>query len=171
MARSVNYQSDAILVKFMHFEPVYGEFNLETGEYEGDNFNEFATQDSFDCLVCGLVDALKQRFPSLEDVPPFRECSGTDALLWSLSDRECTPILRNGNCAVFLAEYCGLISLSFCRISDFYDGDWRTSGLNEHWIRSAENGINEAIDSVTERLICCGRFSNGEALYSRAANL
>ena len=170
MARSVNYQSDAVLIKYTHFEPVYGEFNPETGEYEGDNLNEFETQDSFDCLVCDIVAALKHRFPSLEDVPPFRECSGTDALLWSLSDRECTPVLRNGNCAVFLAEYCGLISLSFCRISDFYDGDGRTSGLNERWIRKAESGIDSAIDSVAERLICCGRFSNGEALYSRAAN-
>ena len=105
MARSVNYQSDAVLIKYTHFEPVYGEFNPETGDYEGDNFNEFETQEAFGNFVCGLVDALKQRFPSLEDVPPFRECSGTDAP----ERMRCSGVCRTGNvpqyCATETARY------------------------------------------------------------------
>ena len=162
MSRSVSYQSGAELVKFTHIEPVYGEYNPETGEYEGEEYNELATQDEAENLIENITWALSTGFPSFEKVPRQDRA-------WARADRECWPVLQNGNCVVYLSEYCGLISISFVPADeggDYCYGD--RLGIQRDWIQTVEKKIDAAIESVAERLICCGHFSNGEGVYAPA---
>ena len=168
MSRSVNYQPGAELVKFTHIEPVYGEYNPDSGEYEGEEYNELATQDEAECLLGNITRALAEAIPSFRQVPARGLDRSLDCL-WTATDRECWPILWNGSAAVYLSEYCGLVSISIVpadEVGDYCYGD--RLGIQRHWIQTVEKKIDAAIESVAERLICCGHFSNGEGVYAPA---
>ena len=168
MSRTVSYQSGAELVKFTYVEAVYGEYNPETGEYEGEEYNELATQDEAENLVENITYALAGAIPSFRKVPARGLDRRLDCL-WTAADRECWPILWNGSAAVYLSEYCGLYSISVVpadEVGSYFYGD--RLGIQKHWIRSVEKRIDAAIESVAERLVCLGHFSNGEGVYAPA---
>lgn len=168
MSRSVAEQHGAELVKYTHSDYVYGTYNPETDEYEGDEYDEFETQENFDCLVDNLKAALIEALPSFREVPERREDRNyDDRAIWHAADHECFPILQNGNCVVFLSSYMELVSISFVPRYNVVDGYYETEAIQRHWINQVESKINATIESVCERLICCGRFSNGEAVFSR----
>ena len=172
MSRSVNCQSGAALVKYTYYRTIYGEYNPETDSYEGDDYNEPATQDEAESLFEGLAWSLREALPSFEEVPSRQQASRWDPC-WSAANRECWPILRNGSAVVYLSEYCGLVSVSVVP-ADEIEGDGPRLGIQLHWIRSVEKRIDDAIERVGERLVCCGHFSNGEGVFrpvSRRAEL
>lgn len=171
MSRSVAEQRYAELVKYTHFDYVYGYYNPETDQYEGDEYNDEATRDEVDCLIENLKWSLKKAFPSFTEVPENRDRQNRDEReMWQRADDECFPILANGNCVVYLAEYCGLVSISFVPAGEIIEECWyhgyNPLGLQKHWIHAAEKRINTAIESVCDRLICQGHFSNGEAVFA-----
>lgn len=149
MARGVSYQSGAEIVKYCAFEQ------------EEDYF--------FDDTMDNLLSELENSFKSFERVPEFnRHCYNIDYYLHTGADRECWPVLKNGVCAVFASEYCGIISLSFCPLCIFDSDDLENKrGIQEHWIQQAENKINDCIERAADRLVFVDRFSNGEQIFSR----
>lgn len=172
MGRSVNYQSGAELVKYFSVEPVYGFYNPETGEYEGEEFNPEETQWNFDNDVENVKYALMKAIPSLREVPNYQQSDYKERALHQSADRECFPILYNGNAVVVLSEYCGIASVSVVPL-ELMRGDYygpRKESLERHWIRQAEARINAALDSVVDHFVCCGRFSNGVAIYEKASS-
>lgn len=172
MGRSVNYQSGAEIVKYFHVEPVYGFYNPETDEYEGEEFNPEETQWAFESDVENVKYALMKAIPSFNEVPDYNQSDYMERAIHHNADRECWPLLYNGNAVVVLSEYCGLVSVSVVPLENMrgdYYGPSKES-LERHWINQVEPRVNTALDSVVERLICCGRFSNGEAVYQKASS-
>jgi hypothetical protein len=148
MSRSVNFQSGAEIVEYAY---------VDESEYLED--------------VCeNLEIALQNAFPSFDRVPAWnRTVTRAQERAWSHAERENWPILANGNCVVYMSEYMGFVSLSFCPEDDYQD-NWPRDlrGIQRHWIRSAEKRIRAAIASVATRVVFVDRFSNGEALFCRA---
>ena len=171
MARGVAYQSGAVLVKYAHVPAVYGEYDEETGEYIGNDYNVFESQILFEDTIANIIAGLQAEFPSMERVYSWRDAGYTiDRYLWSGADSECSPLLKNGNCAVFISEYCGIMSLSFCPVSDFDPDDTGSRrGIQTHWIETAEEKINRCISAAADRLSLDGRFSNGEQIFSKVS--
>lgn len=172
MARGVSYQSGAELLKYTHCEAIFGEYDEESGKYIGNEYNVFESQLAFDDMIGNIKAALQAAFPSFETVYDRRDAGYTiDRYLWINADDECVPVLKNGLCAVFIAEYCGIISLSFCPLCDF-DPDYQEEykrGIQINWIQQAEEKINRCIEQAGPRLELSARFSNGEQMFSKIA--
>lgn len=160
MARSVSYQSGAEIVKYCNFLP----YSQENGERLLDDC-EILYIDRME----NILSELENTFKSFERVPDFnRHCYNINYYLHTGADRECYPVLKNGVCAVFASEYCGVISLSFCPLCIFDPDDHKgKQGIQKHWIQQAENKINDCIERAADRVFPVGRLSNGEQVFCR----
>lgn len=142
MGRSVDYANNAEFVLFMPFE-YEDEFDAQ---WEWENFKE------------DLEYFLPSLFPSLE------KCDKWEG-------NECHGFLENAFGRFYLSEYCGLVSLSFALRESAYGNDWYgdpdISGLGAAWAEKAEAKLRKAYGSALYNKV--GTFSNGEAVYERAA--
>ena len=115
--------------------------------------SEIDDEFEWDDFKINLVETLTNILPSLG------ECGRWDG-------RETKIILENSFCEVGLAEYCGLISVSF---RWHYGAEYNTEALFENWFNKVlpklENKLNESFSMLNK----VGRFSNGECLYERAS--
>lgn len=173
MSRSVNYQSGAEYVKYFAVDPVYGVYNPESGEYEGEEYNEEESAWELENTLENITYAIRQELPSFSKTPRPQNsnCYYADRRLWAACDRECWPILDNGSAVVIASEYCGLVSLSFVPREGMEDYDGAPKeGIQRHYLRQIEERIDRIISDYANRLVCCGRFSNGEAVYASAAS-
>ena len=80
--------------------------------------------------------------------------------------RETRIILENGFCEVGLAEYCGLISLSF---RWHQNAEYQSEPLFENWFNQMLPNIDEMIKSHYSSLNKIGSFSSGECIYEQAS--
>lgn len=170
MGRSVNYQSGAEYVKYFNVDPVFGHYNPETDEYEGDEFNEEEASWQFETRIDWISAELLRAFKSFYPVPQINKCGCYgDRRLHAAADPECWPVMANSSAAVYLSEYCGLVSVSFVP-REYLEDNWGASmeGIQRHWLRQIEKKVNTIMENSVGRLVCCGRFSNGEAVYADA---
>lgn len=142
MGRSVDYPSNAEFTLYLE------------GPYSDDPV--FAQEDWEDWKDW-LAERLEQDFPSLS------ECDEWEG-------HECHAFLENSFGKFFLAEYCGLVSLSF-KLDDlaenvYYDAP-DTTGLGRRWAAQAEAKLRGNMSSFLFNSI--GRASNGEQFFERAA--
>jgi len=142
MGRSVNYHSYAQYVIYLKFDPA--------------------------CDMCGgcglcwtefkrvIVDQLRSVAPSLE----FDETSAWD-------QNEVYMIARNGLCAIFISEYCDVVSLSFVPLFEvcaLYDAE---ANLQTAWLARMKEKYEKAF---LNRLTKVGTYSNGNSIYERCNN-
>ena len=171
MSRSVETLREAAGVIFLNWEGnVFGSYNPDTGEYDGEDFNEFETQDNWDCWKEELFsEALRARFPSLRYCKDWRDC---ETWARNLPGRETITVAHNDQVAVTISEYCGCIALS---VIPRYRLDYRyhdTRGLqvrNAYYICRALRELIDALPGYVTRIRPIARASNGEVFY-RAAN-
>jgi hypothetical protein len=140
MGRSVATPYDAEWSVYLAFECD----DLDDSPWEWDDFKENLTWE------------LEDAFPALvkDDKWDGNECHG---------------FLSNGFGTFYLAEYCGLVSLSF-KLADlearYYDERDRT-GLGAHWASKAEDKV---LKVMAGRLYYkLGSASNGEGFYQKYA--
>lgn len=142
MGRSVSYASGSEVVIYSYADEVFD---------DDGNFCEYATQDNFDFAVDYLKDASIEAFPSL---------SVCDKWL----GREDHAILENQLVYVGLSEYCGVVSV------------WVVPKEDEHYAFGVAfaNKIEAKLKQIVQdafgvRLNKVGHFSNGEAVFNKAA--
>ncbi len=140
---------------------VYGEYNPETDEYEGDEYNQFESEDNWESFKTELTDILIGLFPSLE-----RPCRPK----W---DGECHIILENRLALFALAEYCGCVSLSIAARgdSDYYYSD--SIPLAKRWIASIFNKLRKNLNHLpyAVRIVKICTASNGESFFEKAVQM
>ena len=141
MGRSVSYANGSEVVIYSYIEPVID---------DEDNYDEFLTQLAWDDAIYNLKYEAKEAFPSLE------ECDE-----WL--GREDHAILENKLVYVGLSEYMNIISV------------WIVPKDNEYYSLAvySANQMKEKLEEIVERafglrLNQVGRFSNGEAVFSKA---
>ncbi len=141
MGRSVAYPSNSEFTVFM------------AGPEVEDGVDDYT--EEWDWYESNLAERLVETFPSL---------SGCDT--WD--GRECHGFLENNFGKFYLAEYCGLVSLSF-KLDDLSDnvyyGGSDTTGLGENWASGVYNTIVKKFESELYSHI--GTMSNGESVYER----
>lgn len=136
MGRSVSYPSYAEWTVYMPFEYE----DPDDACWEWDDFKD------------NLAWELKDAFPSLYDEDKW-------------DGNECHGFLSNRFGTFYLAEYCGLVSLSF-KLDDLeanYYGEPNLTGLGENWAANAEDTVLKVMAGRLYRKIATA--SNGEAFY------
>lgn len=119
-------------------------------------YADFSGQDSddWDCTIANLKAELRAVFPSL--LP----CS-----TWL--DREYHAVLCNNHAHVTVSEYCGLVAV--CIVPRGYDYN-DPSALAVHWCEQAEARFRKIVaENFGGALVKLGTFSNGEAIFRKAA--
>jgi hypothetical protein len=141
MGRSVSYANGSEVVIYAHVEEVYD---------DEDNYDEFGTQFAWDCAIENLVDYSTEAFPSLNTCDEWL-------------GREDHAILENKLVYVGVSEYCGLVSV------------WVVPKDNEYYALgvASANNMKAKLEQIVQnafgvRLNQIGRFSNGEAVFSKA---
>lgn len=170
MSRSVETLREAADVIYLHWQgDVFGEYDPETDTYTGDAFDEFATQDNWDCWMEELFnDALCGRFPSLKYYANWRNC---EAWARNLPGRETVTVAHNDQIAVTVSEYCGCIAIS---IIPRYRLDYTrhdTRGLqvrNAYHVGKALRDIIDTAPGYVTRIRPICRAGNGEVFYQAA---
>lgn len=150
MARSVSYAKGAKWVLYTHVE----EPKPEGCDY-GDPPHQDDCQIAWDDFMGTLKDELQARFPSL---------TACDEWL----GREDRAVLQNDHAYFGVSEYMGLVSVWAVPKQD--DG-WgqNMDGLHAHWTGLAEAKAKDAVKAAGELLVKVATFSNGEAVFQRAA--
>jgi hypothetical protein len=169
MGRSVSYPSEAIVVTFMHIEPVEeacpncdGSGSLGFSE-EGDDeacedchgSGEVALaldREDFDQTVEDFRQHLKHLFPSVESADDW-------------IGREDHVVAENRLARFGISEYCGLVSYWIVPVEPDYYGP-NTKALSRRWIASIEDKFVKAFGELTK----VGAMSNGEGVYRRISN-
>jgi hypothetical protein len=142
MGRSVSYANGSEVVIYAHVEAVYD---------DEDNYDEFESQFAWDCSLEYLVDNSLEAFPSLN------QCNQ-----WL--GREDHAILENKLVYVGVSEYCGLVSVWVVP----KDNDYYALGV------ASANNMKTKLEQIVQdafgvRLNKVGHFSNGEAVFNKAA--
>lgn len=101
----------------------------------------------FDDAVDIAIDALRARYPSLERPSRTR---------WI--GREGRVILENKLVSIVVSEYCGLVAISAVVEAGY-------GALAERFGNNID--LTPAANAFGAELVCRGRFSNGEAIFSR----
>lgn len=114
----------------------------------------------WECAWDDYVDSIqwwvRKRYPS------FQTVAAKDA---DWRDRECREILRNGHGSVYVAEYCGSVSVAFVP-DDRYAVEYPSEyALACAWGRGLN--LTEALRPM-DPLCRLGTMSNGVAVYRRA---
>ncbi len=154
---TIRYAEDIL---FFYFDGnVFGEYNPETDEYEGNQFNEFESNDNWNSFKTELMDTLIKLFPSLEE--PDRP----------KRDGECEIILENRLALFALAEYCGCVSLSIAARGDSEDGYGDNIPLAKRWIASIFDKLRKELNALpyAVRIIKICTASNGESFFEKAS--
>jgi hypothetical protein len=141
MGRSVSYANGSEVVIYSYIEPVID---------DEDNYDEFLTQLAWDDAIYNLKYEAKEAFPSLEDCDEWL-------------GREDHAILENNLVYIGISEYMNIVSV------------WVVPKEDEHYAfgvsfaKKIEAKLNEVVKSAFGlRLNQVGRFSNGEAVFSKA---
>lgn len=117
--------------------------NAEVVCYQHRKFeDEFEWED----LVEDIRESCKSVWPSLEDCDEFL-------------DREDHALLENRLVYIGVSEYCGLVAIWIVPKEDYYGNE---KPLAFGWI----GRISERFREMFGELVCKGRFSNGEAVFS-----
>lgn len=159
MSRSVatiKYMEDVL---FFHFDGnVYGDYNPETGEYEGTEYNEDESRDNWDYFKEELTNKLTSLFPSL--AAPDRH----------KYDGECHIILENRLAYFAIAEYCGCVSLSIAIRGNFDEYYADFIPLSGRWIASISKKLRANLNNLpyATRIVKIATASNGESFYEKA---
>lgn len=107
-------------------------------------------------FIDNLRSAFKRQFRSLEDCDEWL-------------GREDHALLENRHAYIGVSEYYGLVSV-WCVAKE--DDGWppaNIDALRERWAASIERTAARLLESFAPRLVKIGTFSNGEAIYRRAA--
>jgi len=145
MGRSVSTPCNARAVVFAEILD-YG-YDPETEEYD-----DFISQIEWEDMIINLREHLELAFKSLYPC---------DAWLGN----EDHAIMENGLAYVGVSEYCGCLSVW---IVPKDDDD--IANLAGHWCARAQKTLESIVQNVVgNRLRLIGRFSNGEAVFERAA--
>ena len=170
MSRSVETLSEAAGTIFLNWQGnIYGIYNAETGEYDGEDFNEFETQDNWDCWKEELFsEALRARFPTLKYRRDQRDC---EAWARNLPGRETVTVAHNEQVAVTISEYCGCIAISIIpryRLDYRYDDTRGLQVRNAYYIGRALRDMIDSAPGYVTRIRPIARASNGEVFYQAA---
>lgn len=125
------------------------------GELEPDYSGDFATSE-FEYLVDWIRDTFTERFPSMDKCDRWAHGYG------AMNELHC--IVANNLCDVYIAEYCGMVSISLVPTGEAsYSED--TTGLARGWTeRYATPALNEFGEYAP-----VATASNGETFYRRVA--
>jgi hypothetical protein len=153
---TIRYAEDIL---YFHFGGnVFGDYNPETDEYEGKEYNEDESSDNWDYFKTELIDKLTNLFPSLAslDRPKY--------------DGECQIILENRLAYFALAEYCGCVSLSMAIRGNFDDSYGEYIPLAGRWIASIHDKLRKELNDLpyATRIVKICTASNGESFYEKA---
>ena len=114
---------------------------------------EITNEFDWDDFKSDLTANLKKLLPSLDD------CESWDG-------RETRIFLENGFCEVGIAEYCGLISVSF---RWHQNAEYQSEPLFENWFDKIQSKIDTMLKDNFSSLNKIGTFSNGECIYEQAS--
>ena len=170
MSRSVETLREAADTVFLNWQGnVYGIYNPETGEYDGEDFNEFETGDNWDCWKEELFrEALCARFPTLKYRRDWRDC---ETWARNLPGRETVTVAHNDQIAVTVSEYCGCIAISIIPRYRLDYTRYDTRGLqvrNAYYIGRALRDMIDSAPGYVTRIRPIARASNGEVFYQAA---
>jgi len=111
---------------------------------------------AYECLVADIVETARIAFPSLERFDGWR-------------GREDRILLRNAFVDCGVSTYCGLAAIWLAERDDgrYWEADCQQarSGLAQRWLAQ----VSDKFVGLFGELRLVGRFSNGEAIYERAA--
>ena len=170
MSRSVETLREAADVIFLSWQgDVFGIYNPETGEYDGEDFNEFDTRVNWDDWKEELFsEALRARFPSLRYCKDWRDC---ETWARNMPGRETITVAYNDQLAVTVSEYCGCVAISTIpryRL-DYTRYDTRGPQVrNAYYIGRALMELIDALPGYVTRIRPIARASNGEVFYQAA---
>jgi hypothetical protein len=146
MGRSVSYANGSEVVIYAHIEAVYD---------DEDNYDEFESQYAWDCAIENLVDSSLEAFPSLNKCDEWL-------------GREDHAILESNLVYVGISEYCGLVSVWVVPKDKDSDKNYFSFGVRSANIMKAK--LEQIVqESFGVRLNKVGQFSNGEAVFNKAA--
>ena len=170
MSRSVETLSEAAGIIFLNWQGnVFGIFNPDTGDYDGEDFNEFETRDNWDCWKEELFrEALRARFPTMKYRRDQRDC---DAWARNLPGRETITVAHNDQVAVTVSEYCGCIAVSVIpryRLDYCYHDTRGLQVRNAYYIGRALMELIDALPGYVTRIQPVVRASKGEVVYQAA---
>lgn len=77
-------------------------------------------------------------------------------------ERECRFILANGHFRLCVSEYCGLVAVGIVPRDDVAHPGLAAAGAEK-----AAKRIRAALEKRFDVYACAGRFSNGEAVYTK----
>ena len=171
MSQSVETLREAAGIIFLNWKgDVFGSYNPDTGEYDGDEFNEFETRDSWDRWKEELFrEELHAKFPSLRYCKDWRDC---ETWARNLPGRETVTVAHNDQVAVTISEYCGCIAISIIPRYRLDYTRYDTRGLqvrNAYYVGRALLELIDALPGYVTRIRPICRASNGEVFF-KAAN-
>lgn len=130
---------------------------------EQEIFDEYQSQEDWDYFKENIIESLKKKYKSLDEVS--KEWDNDETMI----------ILRNSQVEFGISEYCGCASLSVQVIaeSDYEsEGEFRKREvLGSAWISKTWDNICKVLDENVgyTRLGRIGTFSNGSAVFEKVS--
>lgn len=148
MGRSVSTPRDAIVAYYDVSEQGYG-WDDENDCIDFGNFCEFQAQDDWEWFKEGMIERVKELFPSMS------ECEE-----WV--GREDLAIAENGHAYFGVSEYCGCAAVWIVAKEDYYGNE---SALAQAWVNKIAKKFHANFGEYNR----IGVFSNGESIYEKKA--